>query len=190
MTSVTRREKRRNWENYGCDVTSNLADSNLGQDDWIVATHPGLNNSLKCHICNTIIPTNSAFSKHLRATHHITKICYKCLCGFNSENSHSVGIHKRYCTGNLTEEHSLAIKCPHCKCSTQFEPGLFVHMARVHPSLHDENLKEKTKNFLWSEPKFQLLAETIIELKSKKVKDTDLASSKIFGRSSQATQKI
>ena len=63
-------------------------------------------------------------------------------------------------------------------------------MARVHPSIHDENLKEKTKKFLWSEPKFQLLAETIIELKSKKVKDTDLASSKIFGRSSQATQKI
>ena len=51
-------------------------------------------------------------------------------------------------------------------------------------------MKEKTKNFLWSEPELRLLAETITEPKSKKVKDVNLVASNILGTSSQAIQKI
>lgn len=65
-----------------------------------------------------------------------------------------------------------------------------VHLSRSHPSLYNEKIKEKTKNFLWSEPEFRLLANTILDLKSKKVRDVNQAVSKLLGRSLQAIQKI
>ena len=167
-----------------------MTDSNFEQDGWIVATHPDPNNSWMCVTCKTVFPTNRMLWKHLRTTHQITKICYKCLCGVNSENSRSVSPQKHCCTRNPPEEHGQAIKCSHSRFSTKFESGLSVHIARVHPSIHNEILKEKTKNFLWSEPELRLLAETITEPKSKKVKDVNLVASNILGTSSQAIQKI
>ena len=65
-----------------------------------------------------------------------------------------------------------------------------VHLSRSHPSLYNEKIKEKTKNFLWSEPEFRLLANTILDLKSKKVRDVNQHASKLLGRSSLAIQKI
>ena len=117
-------------------------------------------------------------------------IRYKCNCGFIGENSHSVSTQKRYCTKLPPEEHSRLFKCHHSKFSTGLESGLWVHLSRVHPSLYNEKLKEKTKNILWSEPEFRLLAETILDLKSKKVRDVNQAVSKLLGRSLQAIQKI
>ena len=175
--------------NYACDVKSNLTDSKFEQDDWIVVTHPGPNNSWRCDICKSVLPNNSAFSKHLRTNHQITKISYKCPCGFSSENSRSVSTHKHYCTGNPPKEHGQVIYS-HYKFSTEFKSGLSVHIAKVHPFIHNENVKEKIKYFLRSEPECWLLAETIIELKSKKVKDINSTASNILGRSSQVIQKI
>ena len=65
-----------------------------------------------------------------------------------------------------------------------------VHLSKSHPSLYNEKIKEKTKNFLWSEPEFRLLANTILDLKSKKVRDVNQHASKLLGRSSLAIQKI
>lgn len=61
---------------------------------------------------------------------------------------------------------------------------------RAQPSFHNDQPKEKTKNFQWTQPEFCLLAETIIDLKQKKVRDINQAASKIIGRSHQAIQKI
>ena len=97
---------------------------------------------------------------------------------------------KRYCTGIPPEEHSRTYKCQLCKFSTNFKNGLSVNISIAHPSFHNDQLKEKTKNFQWTEPEFCLPAETIIDLKQKKVRDINQAASKIIGRSHQAIQKV
>lgn len=43
---------------------------------------------------------------------------------------------------------------------------------------------------MWSEPEFRLLANTILDLKSKKVRDVNQHPSTLLGRSSLAIQKI
>ena len=84
----------------------------------------------------------------------------------------------------------LRVKCHHCTFSTDFESGLSVHLCRADPALYNEERKEKTKNFFWSEPEFRLLVNTILDLKSKKVRDVNQPASKLLGRSSLAIQKI
>ena len=96
--SVKSKQRRGNLVDYACDITSNLTDIPSEQDDWIVVTHPGSNNPWKCVGCRDIFPTSSAFLKHLLTVHQIRHIMYKCDCDFTSENSHSVGVHKPYCT--------------------------------------------------------------------------------------------
>ena len=99
-------------------------------------------------------------------------------------------MHKRYCTGTPPEEPSQIHKCQHCKFLTNFETALSAHFSRAHPSLHNDQLKEKTRNFQWTESEFRFLAETIIELNQRKVRDINQAASKIISRSHQAIEKI
>ena len=99
-------------------------------------------------------------------------------------------MHKRYCTGTPPEEPSQIHKCQHCKFLTNFETALSAHFSRAHPSLHNDQLKEKTRNFQWTESEFPFLAETTVELNQRKVRDINQAASKIIGRSHQAIEKI
>ena len=69
----------------------------------------------------------------------------------------------------------------------QVYPSIFLEPT---PSLDNDQLKEKTRNSQWTEPKFRFLAETIIKLKQRKVRDINQAASKIIGRSHQAIEKI
>ena len=110
--------------------------------------------------------------------------------GFISDNSCSVGVHKRYCAGAPPEEHNRLYKCQHWKFSTNFKTGLSAHIPRTHPSLHNDQLKEKTRNFQWIEPEFRFLSQTVLDLTQRKTRDVNLAASKIVGRSHQAIQKI
>ena len=99
-------------------------------------------------------------------------------------------MHKRCCTGTPPEEPSQIQKCQHCKFLTNFETALSAHFSRAHPSLHNDQLKEKTRNFQWTESEFRFLAETIIELNQRKGRDINQAASKIISRSHQAMEKI
>ena len=167
-----------------------MTDAQNEKDDRTVVLYPGSNNLWDCVKCSNAYPTNSAFSKHLLTAHQIRHVSYKCGCGFISDNSRSVGTHKRYCAGFPPEEHNRLFKCQHCQFSTNFENGLSVHISRAHPSLLNDQLKEKTRNFQRTEPEFRFLAETVLDLKQRKIRDINLAASKILGRSHQAIQKI
>lgn len=160
------------------------------KDDRTVVLHSGSNNPWNCVKCSNVYPTNSAFSKHLLTAHQIRHVSYKCSCGFVSDNSRSVGTHKRYCAGTPPEEHNRLFKCQHCQFSTNFENGLSVHISRAHPSLYNEQLKEKTRNFQWTEPEFRFLADTILDLKQRKIRNINLTASEVLGRRHQAIQKI
>lgn len=42
--------------------------------------------------------------------------------------------------------------------------GLQLHLSRKYPEIRNEQLKTKKKNFAWTDPEFELLAETIIKV--------------------------
>ena len=149
--SVTSIQRKRNLLNYACDITSNLTGTQNEKDDRIVVLHPGSNNPWKCVTYSDIYLTNSIYT--LLPSRNIRLLCIKSdklvtnVTGFISDNSCPVGVHKRYCAGTPPEEHNRLYKCQHWKFSTNFKTGLSAHIPRTHPSLHNDQLKEKTRNF-------------------------------------------
>ena len=68
----------------------------------------------------------------------------------------------RYCQG-LELEYQLKLKCEHCKFSSESNNKLQFYISVSHKSLHNDELKEKEKNYKWMEPGFEYLAKTVIE---------------------------
>lgn len=80
-----------------------------------------------------------------------------------------------YCTGNLPEEPDRVIKCTHCKFSTDFEPVLSVHLFYLFICLI--SLPPVMRPYRGK-------LRTFYGVNLKKVKNVNLAVSKILGRSS------
>ena len=114
-----------------------------------------------------------------------------CDCGFTNDNPRSVGTHMRYCDGSPPEQHSRKLKCSFCKLSTESEAGLQVHLARNHPEVRNEQMREKVKKLRWTEQKLEFLVETIQRLKWEGVKNVNSAAANILPNITEtAIQKI
>ena len=188
---VTTRQRRRNLDKYTCDITGGMTNIAPGKDDWIRIKHPGPNKSWQCLLCKTVKPTNAKFNRHLLQKREIRKSLLYCDCGFTNDNPRSVGTHMRYCDGSPPEQHSRKLKCSFCKFSTESEAGLQVHLARNHPEVRNEQLREKVKNFKWTEQKLEFLLETVQRLKWEGVKNINCATANILpNRTETAIQKI
>ena len=167
---VTTRQRRRNLDKYTCDITGGMTNIAPGKDDWIRIKHPGPNKSWQCLLCKTVKPTNAKFNRHLLQKREIRKSLLYCDCGFTNDNPRSVGTHMRYWDGSPPEQHSRKLKCSFCKFSTESEAGLQVHLARNHPEVRNEQLREKVKKLRWTEQKLEFLVETIQRLNGKVLK--------------------
>ena len=178
-------------DNYTCDITGGTANIVPGKDDQIKAKHPGPNKTWQYPLCNSLETTNTKFNKHLLQMHQIRKCYFYWECGFTNENTRSVGTHMRYCEGNPPEEHNRKLKYSLCKVSHEIEAGLQVHFASKHPEVRNEELKEKSKNFRWTNQELEFLVETIQRMKGDSVKNVNnIAAGILPNRTEAAIQRI
>lgn len=63
-------------------------------------------------------------------------------------------------------------------------------MSREHPAQYNETSKKKDRNFMWTEAEYEYLAETIRDLKSKKIRNVNKVAAEKLGRTEQGIVKI
>ena len=113
----------------------------------------------------------------MKNKHQVKVVTFSYSCGFTITNSRSVGTHRRYCNGEVPEEHQRKHKCDKCLFTLDAVNGLHVHLLR--------------KNFAWTDPELEFLAETIIRLKKEGVrKVNEVAAELLPGRTAVAIQAI
>ena len=77
-----------------------------------------------------------------------------------------------------------------CKFTSKTENGLVVHRSVSHKEEYNEELQEKEKNYRWTDIELEYLAETIRELKGKKIRNVNKVAGEELGRTEVAIQKI
>lgn len=77
-----------------------------------------------------------------------------------------------------------------CKFTSKTENGLIVHRSVSHKEEYNEELQEKEKNYRWTDIELEYLAETIRELKGKKIRNVNKVAGEELGRTEGAIQKI
>ena len=134
--------------------------------------------------------TNKLFEKHVREKHQVSEFLYFCECGYSSLTARGTGTHKRSCDGNTTVEHQYECKCQLCPFSSQTENGVLVHKSVAHKAEYNKELKEKEKNFKYTEQELLYLARTIRQLKKDKTRDVNKVAGERIGRTTAAIVKI
>ena len=159
--------------------------------DRICLEHPRTNNPWSCPHGEQTEVTVNGLLKHIKDKHQVKVVTFKCSCGFTSTSSRSVGTHKRYCNGEVPEEHKRKHKCDKCIFTSDTINRLQVHVSCKHPEIRNEQLKRKKKNFARTEPELQFLAATIIRLKKEGMgKMNEVASDLLTDRAAVAIQAI
>ena len=64
-------------------------------------------------------------------------------------------------------------KCELCPFSSQTKNDLLVHRSVAHKAEYNEGLKEKEKNYRYTEQELLYLARTVIQLKKDKTRDVN-----------------
>ena len=163
----------------------------ISEKDRICLECPGPNNPWSCPRCDQVEVTVNDLVKHMKNKHQVKVVTFRCSCGFTITNNRSVGTHRRYCNGEVPEEHQRKHKCDKCLFTSDAVNGLHVHLLRKHPEIRNEQLKTKKKNFAWSDPELEFLAETIIRLKKEGVrKVNEVAAELLPGRTAVGIQAI
>ncbi|KFD59463.1 hypothetical protein M514_28358, partial [Trichuris suis] len=118
-----------------------------------------------CPLCCKTHPRPIDISKHVRGTHGIRELAFRCSgCGRSGPVA-SISVHYRWCTrGDQPRVPStprvLPFPCTvvHCPRSFSTYTGMRLHMARAHATAFNESLSRR-KNYRWSDEERQILAQ-------------------------------
>ena len=189
QTMVPIKQRKRNLENYVRDITENQS-GQINQKGQLVSYHPGANKPWDCSICQEQLATNKLFEKHVREKHQVSEFLYFCERGYSRLTARGTGTHRRSYDGNTPVEHQYEYKCQLCPFSSQMENGVLVHKSVAHKAEYNKELKEKEKNFKYTEQELLYLARRIRQLKKDKTRDVNKVAGERLGRTTTAIAKI